>query len=150
MQQKIYQGELSPEALADYLVTYFDPQHDIQAQKLGKDATFIVQIGAGDVIEKIHNAVSVTITKGETGSGLVVTMGEQRWFTPKMASSAAFWGIIALLITPWALFMLLWPLRDAIAGSVMPEEIWNQIDLGVASQGGSLTATQSLKHPHES
>ncbi|WP_020599895.1 hypothetical protein [Spirosoma panaciterrae] len=64
--------------MTDGQYSYFDPRHDIQAQKLGKNDSFIVQIGAGDVIEKIHNAVSVTITKGESGSGLIVTMGEQR------------------------------------------------------------------------
>ncbi|MDB5242731.1 MAG: hypothetical protein JWP57_3356 [Spirosoma sp.] len=150
MQQKIYQGTLSANELADYLVGYFDPQANLQAQKLGKDETYIVQIGQGDVVEKIHHALSVTITRpAKDASGLVITMGEQRWFTAQMAGGAAFWGLIGLLVTPWALFMLLWPLRDAISGMDLPKDIWQQIELGIASQGGKLAEEHYLKHPHE-
>jgi hypothetical protein len=150
MQQKIYKGQLSALELAGYLVRHFDPLPNVQAQQVGKEEVYIVQIGQGDVIEKIHQAISITITTNEADpGGLIVTMGTQRWITPTMLGGAALGGLMALLVTPWALFMLLWPLRDAIAGMGLPEEIWNRVELGVASQGGVLVEDRTLKHPHE-
>jgi len=150
MQQKIYRGNFAPSELADFLVQHFDPQPDIQAQKIGKDDAYIVQVGQGDVVEKIRNAISLSIARSsDDASQVVVSMGEQHWITPTMAGGAAFWGLIAALVTPWALFMLLWPLSEAMSGRTLPGDIWNQVEIGVASLGGSLAELRTVTHPHE-
>ena len=75
-------------------------------------------------------------------------MGQQQWLTPKMATYAAVMGLISLLVTPWALFALLWPLSEAVDSGTLPGDIWNTIDNCVISQGRSLGRAQELTHPH--
>ena len=80
--------------------------------------------------------------------GIVVTMGQQQWLTPKMATYAAVMGLISLLVTPWALFALLWPLSEAVGSGTLPGDIWNTIENYVVGEGGTLARTQELTHPH--
>ena len=75
-------------------------------------------------------------------------MGEQQWFTTKMATYAAMMGLIAILVTPWALFALLWSLSTMIGSRTLPNDIWQQIQIYVIGQGGTLGASQTLSHPH--
>ena len=65
-----------------------------------------------------------------------------------MATFAATMGLIGVLVTPWALFALLWPLSDLIGSTTLPGDIWNTIDMWVASSGGSLERAEELRHPH--
>lgn len=150
MEQRIYHGDISPESLADFLVGHYDPQENLQAQKIGQGSANAVQIGRGDVPQDLRHAVTVAITRtsGEEAPGVVVTMGQQQWLTPKMATYAAVFGLLGVLVTPWALFALLWPLSDAVGSSTLPGDIWNTIDNHIISQGGTLGRAQELTHPH--
>jgi hypothetical protein len=150
MEQRIYHGNVSPEGLADFLVQRYDPQDDLQAQKIGQGDSLVVQIGHGDLPEKIKHAVTVGITRAiDTEQGVVVTMGQQQWITPHMAAYAAMMGLISVLVTPWALFALLWPVSELIGSRTLPGDIWNAIETYVLSQGATLARTQDLTHPHE-
>ena len=149
MEQRIYHGNLTSEGLADYLVQRFDPQSDLQAQKIGQGDSLVVQIGRGDVPEEIKHAVTVGITRAaDSEQGIVVTMGQQQWISPKMATYAAMIGLIGVLITPWALFGLLWPVSELIGSRTLPGEIWSAVETYALSQGATLAQTQDLTHPH--
>ena len=149
MEQRIYRGSLSPADLADFLVTHFDPQENLQAQNIGHGGAHAVQIGRGDVPQEIRHAVTVAITSApDGGGGLAVTMGQQQWLNQRMATFSAVIGLVGLLVTPFALFGLLWPLSEAIGHSTLPGEVWSTIDTYVASHGGTLDRTEELKHPH--
>lgn len=107
------------------------------------------QIGRGDVPQDLRHALTVAITPAPGGEeGIAVTLGQQQWLTPKMASFAAVMGLIAVLVTPWALFALLWPVSEMAGSSTLPGDIWNTIDTYVASCGGTLAQTEELTHPH--
>jgi hypothetical protein len=67
MEQRIYQGSVTPEGLADFLVQQYEPKKDLQAQKLGQGESFIVQIGRGDEPEELRHAVSVAISRPPEG-----------------------------------------------------------------------------------
>jgi hypothetical protein len=149
MEQRIYHGNLSPDGLANYLVQRFDPQPDLQAQKLGEGDSLVVQIGRGDTPEEIRHAVTLGITRApDSEQGLAVTMGEQQWISPKVATHAAMIGLIGVLITPWALFGLLWPLSELLGGHALPSEIWGAVETYALSQGAMLAQAQDLAHPH--
>jgi hypothetical protein len=145
MEQRVYRGDIDPQELADFLVSHFDPQEDLQAQQIGQQGAHLVQIGRGDV-----HAVTVAIARDEDTFGLRVSMGQQQWLNPQTATHAAAIGLISLLITPWALFALLWPLSDVVGKATLPDDIWNAIDTYVAGKGGSLDITQQIQHPHAS
>lgn len=148
MEQRTYRGNLDAQELGDFLVGFFDPQSDLQAQRIGQEGTHLVQIGRGDVPEDLRYAVTVAITPAAGGDGVTIAIGQQNWLTPKTASFAAAMGLVSLLITPFALFALLWPLSDAVGSTTLPRDIWSAIDTYVASKLGSLTTTQQLQHPH--
>jgi hypothetical protein len=149
VEQRVYHGDVTPEGLADHLVQRFDPQHDLQAQRLGQGDSLAVQIGRGDVPEELRNAVTVGITRAlDSEQGIAVTMGQQQWITPKIATHAAMIGLVGLLITPWALFGLLWPVSQLIGSQALPGDIWNAVETYVFSQGATLAESRDLAHPH--
>ena len=149
MQQRIYQGAVTVEGLADYLVQHFNPQHDLQAQKLGQGDSLAVQIGRGDVAEELRNAITVGITRTtDSEQGIAVTLGQQQWITPKLATYAAMIGLVGLLVTPWALFGLLWPVSELIGSQALPDDILNAVETYALSQGAALGESRELDHPH--
>jgi hypothetical protein len=149
VEQRIYHGTVAPEGLADYLVQRFDPQQNLQAQKLGQGDSLAVQIGRGDVPEELRNAVTVGITRAtDSEQGVTVTIGQQQWITPKIATHAAMIGLVGLLITPWALFGLLWPVSELIGSQALPGDIWSAVETYALSQGATLAEARDLAHPH--
>ncbi len=149
MEQRTYRGDIDPQALAGFLVEHYEPQEDLQAQQIGQTGTYLVQIGQGDLPEDLRHAVTVAIAPASDGlGGLTITMGQQKWLTPKNATFAAAMGLLGVLVTPFALFALLWPLSDIMGSSTLPGDIWNTIDTYIASQGGALGQSQTLQHPH--
>lgn len=149
MKQRIYHGDVTPEALADYLVQQYDSRHDMHAQKLGSGDSFIVQTAQGEHANEKEHALSIAITlaPGEA-PGVAIILGQQQWLTPGMAGYTAMMGLIALLVTPWVLFALIWPASHVIETAMMPNDIWNTIDTFMASKGAVLDREQELAHPH--
>jgi hypothetical protein len=149
-EQRVYRGEVAPSELADYLVGQYEPKQDLQAQKLGQGDSLMVQIGRGDQPEEIRHAVTVAVTRRSDGvPGVMVTLGQQQWLNPKMATFAAMMGLIGLLVTPWALFALIWPVSDLVGSATLPGDVWNTIDTYLASLGAMVDTTQQVAHPHE-
>jgi len=148
MEQRIYDGNVTPESLADYLVQQYDPKKDLQAQKVGQGEAFIVQIGRGDQPEEIRHAVSVAISRRpDTQPGVAVSLGQQQWITPHMATHTMIMGLLAHLVTPWVLFALLWPLSELIGSTTLPPDIWNAIETYMASQSATLARSEQLQRP---
>ena len=162
MQQRTYQGNISAEEMADFLVQHYAHdqglpknmtaliQHDIQAQKVGEGQSFLVQIGHGkDPGQMRHIALTVAIGSAPNGPpGVVVAMGQRHWITPDELKNAALWVVLGVLFSPFALFGLLWPLSDIYSDSTLPNDIWDTVDVYAAGQGATLLETQTLEHPH--
>ncbi len=151
MEKRFYTGRaLSPEALADYLVAHFDPQQDVQAQKVGKENSWVVQIGRGDEPEDIRQAVSIAISLSEQDAPeLQVTIGQQQWIHPRQTTFLVMVGLIALLATPWVLFAMIWPVSQIMAATGIPDAVRHQVDTWVAAQGGAFSHSAELQHPHK-
>src|SRR5262249_4870835 len=148
VEQRTYRGQLDPQELADFLVQHFDPLPNLQAQKIGEGASNLVQIGRGDVPKDLRHAVTVAISRlPDDQPGLRVTMGQQQWLTPGMATYVAMMGLISVVVTPWALFALLWPLSEAVGSTTLPNEIWDAIGTFLAGKGAILEQSQELTHP---
>jgi len=106
----------------------------------------MVQVGRGDQPEEIRHAIT---RRSDGVPGVVVTLGEQQWLNPKMATFAAMMGLIRLLITPRALFALPWPVSELVGSATLPGDVGNTIDTDLASRGAMVDATQQVAHPHE-
>ena len=149
LEQRIYHGSVSSEGLADYLVQRYSGQNGVLSQKFGEGNSLLVQVGHGESPSNIRHAVTVAIAnKDEATNELVVTMGQRQWITPEEAQHAAFWGLLAIILTPWVLFALLWPLSEIISSSTLPADIWNAVEAYAASQGATSSINSVLTHPH--
>jgi hypothetical protein len=149
VEQRVYHGAITPNELAEFLIQKYDPQPDLQAQLIGQGDALAVQVGRGDVPEKLRHAVTVGITRSdESEQGVVVTLGQQQWITPQMATYAAMIGLVSLLVTPWALFALLWPVSEMVGNTSIPADIWNNVETFALSRGATLVRTEQLTHPH--
>jgi hypothetical protein len=148
MEQRIYRGgNVPPEDLAAHLVQHYEPQENLQAQRLGEGASLIVQIARGDVPEERRHAVTVGILR-KPDDTVAVTLGQQQWLTEKMATYTAVMALVSILATPWALFGLLWPLTSYVGSATLPGDIWSTIDTYMATRGAELGGSEVLQHPH--
>ncbi len=138
MEQRVYDGKLAPEGLADYLVQRFNEGWDFAAQKIGQDESFIVQIGYARHHHARRPAVTVGITRppGQE-TGLQVTLGEQQWIGSEFAQHALVTGLIAAMITPWALFGLIGPASRMLGAGKLPDDVWETVETYVHALGGA-------------
>jgi hypothetical protein len=149
MEQRTYHGTISPGELADHLVQHFDPQPDIQAQKLGEGDSLAVQIAGGDDRANQRNVLTLAIVRAtDAEQGVTVTIGQQQWITPEMAGHAAVIALIGVLVTPWALFGLLWPIREAVSAYTRVSSIWNTVETYTLAHGATPASSTNLTHPH--
>lgn len=148
MEQRVYRGgNANAEGLANFLVQHYDPQHDLQAQKLGEGNSLVVQIARGDEPTHKRDAVTIGISQSEE-QGLVVTIGEQQWIDPSMIGYVVMMGMVSLLVTPWALFALVWPASRILGNRVLPNDIWSMVETYAIGQGAIGAGSQTLQHPH--
>ncbi len=149
MEQRIYHGTVTPQALADYLVQHYNSQEKMRAQRIGEGDNLVVQVGYDHDHKDIRNAITIGIHPAPGNAGdLAVTMGEQQWITPQLAGYAVMMGLVGLLVTPWALFALLWPVSELFAAHALPGDIWNTIEVFTMTQGAVAGPPQTLTHPH--
>ena len=80
MEQRIYHGNISPDALADYLVGMFNQGYDgTVAQKVGQGNQVLVQIGLlSHSGRRIRHSIGVSIYR--TPDGVSVATGQANWF----------------------------------------------------------------------
>ena len=123
--------------------------HDIQAQKVGKDQSFLVQIGHGkDTGQMRHIALTVAIGPAANGQqGVIVAIGQRQWITPDELKNAALWVVLGVLFSPFALFGLLWPLSDMYSDSTLPGDVWDTVEVYAASQGGDSPGDSNFRAP---
>lgn len=149
MEQRIYHGNITPEALADYLVQTYNSQEKMRAQRIGQGDNLVVQIGYDHDHKEIRNAITIGIHPAPGSAGdLAVTMGEQQWITPQLAGYAVMMGLVGIMVTPWALFALIWPVSELFAAHALPGDIWNTIEVFTIGQGAVTGPAQTLTHPH--
>ena len=149
MEQRIYHAtNVSPEALADYLIQNTElpgRRRHWLVQKIGGADSVIVQIGR-DHHYKVEPAVSLAIARIPDHPGdIAVTMGEKEWLTADKVTHGAMMGAIALVsLSPW---VLLHPARHMLEGEMLPGQLWDNIDLFILGQGGTVVQRQNLNAP---
>lgn len=128
MDQRVYYGNISPQALADYLVGvyqqrpgYYQAQQFTRAQKIIQGERVYVQIMRNSDWSSGHRAIGVHIT-GIAG-GVSVEMGASDWLDVDETGLAL--GLLGALFFPP---LLLFPLIQGLAGSGFSHDVWNTID----------------------
>ncbi len=140
MEQRIYHGNISPDALADYLVGMFNQGYDgTVAQKVGQGNQVLVQIGLlSHSGRRIRHSIGVSIYR--TPDGVSVATGQANWFDdPGLGGS-----LIGALYWPP---LLLFPLARGINSYALYQDIWQAIDTYCAQVGamqGNVTTAHAV------
>lgn len=126
MEQRVYQGAIRPEGLAEALLDEWD-RDDTIAQAFGEGDRVIVQIGqrqGGFFSDEPHQALTLDIETVE--DGLQVTMGQQQWL--KQNNVQIFTGGLIGFFP----FFFTFPLGQLFGGDDidqnLPNQIWQSID----------------------
>lgn len=141
MEQRIYYGNINPNALADYLVgIYHQPpfyyQQHTRAQKIMQGERIFVQImRSSDWSGGGHRAIGVHILS--IAGGVSVEMGASDWLDLDETGLA---GMLlgALFFPP----LLLFPLLQGLSNSGFSHEVWNVID-GYCTQASGAQSHKS-------
>ena len=170
MQQRRYNSILTPEMLGDLLVQHYDGERRTEAQRVGSGDSVLVQVRRGREGRQ-HTALTIGISRAAANEALenapgithpadgdapaaptttaekdlVVTIGEQQWFKPEDHSGPVVGSLIGALFTPWALFGLLSPLRQAARGYADSNDVWPTIENSILTQGGTLLSQTELQ-----
>ncbi len=141
MEQRIYQGNVDPEGLADYLVQTFNQNYNYtgwsgntlntMAQKVGQGDHLLVQIAQARAWSgTIRTALGVSISR--VPGGVSVSTGQTNWFDA---------GMIGMLIG--AVFfppLVIFPLIRGIRTFTFYQDVWQAIDTYCAQAGATQTS----------
>jgi ribosomal protein L40E len=143
MEQRVYQGTISPEGLAQVLLDEWD-QGDTLAQAFGEEHHVVVQIGqreAGWFSDEPQQALTLGIEP--TGDGVRVTMGQQQWYKN---GGVQFIGGGLIGLFP---FFFAFPLGQLFGGDSgidqsLPGRIWQSIERYVGTDAAATGKTRRL------
>ena len=134
MEQRVYEGPIDPEGLAQALLDDWD-RDDTIAQAFGEQGRFIVQIGqreGGWFGDEPHQAITLDIQRID--DGVQVTMGQQQWI--KDTGVQIFTGGLIGFFP----FFFAFPLGQFLGGGgdidqSLPGRIWQTVDRYAGSFG---------------
>ena len=140
MEQRTYQGNVSAQGLAAYLVNTFNTGAYTVAQQVGQGDHLLVQIGHGRHVglRGVRHAIGVSIVR--TPDGLTVGVGQSNWMN---LSDPALGGTLigAIFFPP----LLVFPLLRGIRNLALYQDIWNAID-GYCLQAGATQGGTTVAH----
>src|SRR5215213_11971736 len=143
MEQRIYQGSIQPNALAQHLLDTWD-QGDTMAQALEGDEGIIVQVGqrsGGFFSDEPHTALTLALEP--VSDGLRVTLGEQQWYRDG-GGQLMVGGLIGFFP-----FFFTWPLgggRDEPVDPQLTSQVWESVERYAQQAGAATGATTRLPH----
>jgi ribosomal protein L40E len=146
MEQRIYQGTIDPNALAQHLLDTWD-QGDTAAQALEGDEGIIVQVGqrsGGFFSDEPTSAVTVALEP--VSDGLRVTLGEQQWYRDG-GGQIMVGGLIGFFP-----FFFTWPLgggRDEPVDPALTSQVWESVERYVQPDGAVTGATTRMSQQPE-
>lgn len=142
MEQRVFQGSITPEQIAQYLLDEWDRDTTL-AQAFGEPDRVIVQIGqreAGWFGDEPQQALTLDIEN--VGDGVRVTMGQQQWY--KNGGGIVVGGLIGFLP-----FFFTFPLGRFFGGEdeidqTLPGRVWRSLDRYTSQYGAATGKTQRL------
>ncbi len=149
MEQRIYHGNIDPDALADFLVQSFNQgytytgissqRYTTMAQKVGQGDHLLVQIARARAWSgRIRSALGVSISR--IPDGVSVSTGQSNWLD--LADPALAGMLIGAVFFPP---LLIFPIIRGINIYVFYHDVWNAID-SYCAQAGATPASTTTAH----
>ncbi|MGA2111974.1 MAG: zinc ribbon domain-containing protein [Anaerolineales bacterium] len=140
MENRAYHGDVTPNLMANALISHFD-QGNLRAQALGQGDKVVVQIATR---HQPHSggqtALSVLLEKTE--DGVLVQVGNQEW-----VGLAASFGLTALtaLSNPFALAGRLSDIAQDISSLQLHDQVWAVIEATAGATGAGMALSEKLR-----
>jgi hypothetical protein len=140
MEQRVYHGNIDPNALAQHVLDTWD-QGDTVAQALEGDEGIIVQVGqrsGGFFSDEPHSALTLALEP--VTEGLRVTLGEQQWY--RDGGQIMVGGLIGFFP-----FFFTWPLgggRNEPLDPQLTQQVWASVERYVQQYGAATGPTRRL------
>jgi ribosomal protein L40E len=141
MEQRIYHGNIDPNALAQHLLDTWD-QGNTVAQALEGDEGIIVQVGqrtGGFFSDEPHTALTLALEP--LTDGLRVTLGEQQWYSDG-GGQIMVGGLIGFFP-----FFFTWPLgggRDEPVDPQLARQVWESVEDYARQYGAATSQTRQI------
>ncbi len=140
MEQRIYHGELDPQALADALIAEFS-RGELVAQQVGGGDALMVQIATRRNQQSGgRSAISLSLQRVE--DGVSVTLGQKEWAGVAASLGATAFGA---LLNPWSLLGRLDDLAQDLESLTLEEKLWSAVDRFARSAGASHEISERLR-----
>lgn len=140
MDQRIYHGKISPQDLANSLISNFN-RGNIRVQQIGSGDQIAVQIATSETaVSGGKTALSVHLQKVE--DGVSVQIGKQNWVG--VATSLGLSAIFALA-NPWTLLNRLDDIAQDYESLQLSEEVWDTINGTARAMGTGFELSDRLR-----
>jgi len=138
MEERLYHGNINPEALANHLVATFNQGGDLAAQRVGQGDQVMVQVGRVKLwTGRFHSAIGINIS--QLPDGICVATGQSHWL--ELDNPGVSGMLLGSLFFPP---LIIFPLMRGIRNYTLYQDIWTVIDdyctQGHAVQGDVMTA----------
>jgi RNA polymerase subunit RPABC4/transcription elongation factor Spt4 len=139
MEQRVYHGNISPNAIAQSLMAEFN-QGNLRAQVLGQGDHLTIQIATSQSSRSGgQTALAIDLQKIE--DGVMVQIGQQQWMG--VAASLGQTAIAALL-NPMNLLGRLDDIAQDIQNLQLDEKVWQVVEREVRGAGASTQLSERL------
>jgi ribosomal protein L40E len=137
MEERIYNGNIDPQGLANHIVDVFNQGRDIVAQQTGQGDQIFVQVGRLSIWSgSFRGALGVSIAR--RADGLHVVAGQSTWLDLKEpAVSGSLIG--GLFFHP----LLLFPLVHGLRNFALSQNLWRVIDDYCTQAGATASSSTS-------
>ncbi len=140
MEHRTFHGEITPDSLAQALLSEFN-RGNLRAQQVGRGDQVMIQIATREgAASGGKTGLSVSVQKVE--DGVTVALGQQEWLGT--AASLAQTGLSALL-NPWSLIGRLDDLAQDISSLSLAEQIWASIERHARARGAAKEISERLR-----
>ena len=140
MEQRIFHGEITPQALATSLVARFN-RGNLQAQQVGSGDRIAVQIATHRVAQA-GGSTAMTIELQKNPDGVSVLIGRQAWMGVAASLGAT---AMAALRNPFSLLGRLDDLAQDIESLQLSDQVWQTLEAAARGMGASFELSERLR-----
>ena len=140
MEPRIFHGEITPQDIANYLISQFN-RGNLRAQQLGDGENLAVQIATRERPAS-GGETALTVNMQKVEDGVSVQLGKQAWL-----GVAASLGMTALtaMRNPWVFLSRLDDLAQDIENLQLSEQVWDAIEMAARAANATFELSERFR-----
>lgn len=140
MEPRIFHGEITPQDIANYLISQFN-RGNFRAQQLGAGENLAVQIATRERPSS-GGETALTVNMQKVEDGVSIQLGKQAWL-----GVAASLGMTALtaMRNPWVLLSRLDDLAQDIENLQLSDQVWDAIETAARAANATFELSERFR-----